>query len=78
MAPFEAKNSMPHDDSRQCEHLLSQEICPSFSDLSHSISLESPINLKKSPAITQMQVAKLGNWGSKCSIWPKIDDFGCF
>ena len=37
LAPFEAI-STPQDDSRQCEHLLSQEFHTSRSDLSRLIS----------------------------------------
>jgi hypothetical protein len=36
-APFEAI-STSQDDSRQCEHLLSQEFCASCSDVWNSIS----------------------------------------
>eukprot|EP00966_Prymnesium_polylepis_P213595 4946422-Prymnesium_polylepis.1 len=35
-APFEPI-STPRDDSKQCEHLLSQDICPRCSNLSHLI-----------------------------------------
>ena len=59
-SPFEAI-SMPQDDSKQCEHLLSQEKDPSWSNLAplnlHSISLRSRGDL------VQSQVAKNGNSG---------------
>jgi hypothetical protein len=44
LAPF-APISMPQDDSKQCEHLLSQEICPRCSNFSHLISVRSQFYL---------------------------------
>jgi hypothetical protein len=74
--------STPQDDSKQCEHLLSQEIRRSCSDLSRFISPSSHLYLPKSPTLALWPsgpaVAKLGNREGKHSKTPKIDVLGCF